>query len=965
MAFQSDAGFNVGSQALLQETVDTFLEVANYAQQNEISPEIKVFYSHLGYHCCRLREQLTQAQEAFVLLDKDVLEKAVSQFGQLIPESGLSEFGGHSVALETRLRMVSIWWKEIQKQSQMARLGFINRWLGSHLSAEDRQEVDTVLEGLVDQLEKQQPKQPVQKGIHKPTSPDVGQPTFAVWKAAKSIFSALVDCKACSCPSQHEYRAKLELGTYRTTEKKAAIKPERRRVRRPGQNDEVADCLEMNMFLSMEQDWQEFRVQEVKDRVVRFASATDIRPLRGTNAKGKHVKVERLCKPMFETRAKGLQRLVLHLTSGQLYEVRFERSNIDKTAEPISLSQCFEERRDFFMEKTKRILSLIIGYTVLHLYGTSWLQPGWGSSSIKFFQTTSNTIPLRPFIETTLPKDGIVDGPDDFEDDDIDDMDAGHCCPDLVALAVVLMEINFVKPFSQLAAISGIQLIETRSGRITLTDVDLVLEEGGPEGGEEGWRSQIPEESPLLEAIDNCLNPELWDEEGQQLDDEALRSRIYEYVVRPLQDHLTTSFGIEVESLDQYAKSLDFSKWSQCIITQYSDTQSPFFSPKAGTPCRSPSPGQLPLSASMQRYSALQSMITTSMSSLDLRSNSDGAQTPLRFFDDQNNDGPAFADQRDKYKMRRDDYLNVYETFVGKHLPNPPSSPVRIAVLDTGIETGHALIDPRSDSLKGKKNFYNPLQRSIADTHGHGTFTAGLIMDYAPDAALYVAKIADKENASPDASMVAEAILHAVNEWQVDIISMSFGWPSSDIINYKALEAAIDIAYSKRVLMFAAAANSGGRLARAYPASSPHVICVHSTDALGNASDFSPTPAPNSINIATVGECVESAWPTFLCDSLNYNCVKSRSGTSYATPIIAGTAAFLLQYARLHLTSDEALAMKRREKMEAVLKRCAVRGPNYQPRDGYFSVDLSLDKHNLFGQRAEWVSYEIVKAIQA
>ena len=194
---------------------------------------------------------------------------------------------------------------------------------------------------------------------------------------------------------------------------------------------------------------------------------------------------------------------------------------------------------------------------------------------------------------------------------------------------------------------------------------------------------------------------------------------------------------------------------------------------------------------------------------------------------------------------------------------------------------------------------------------------------------------------------------------------MSFGWPSSDIINYKALEAAIDIAYSKRVLMFAAAANSGGRLARAYPASSPHVICVHSTDALGNASDFSPTPAPNSINIATVGECVESAWPTFLCDSLNYNCVKSRSGTSYATPIIAGTAGFLLQYARLHLTSDEALAMKRREKMEAVLKRCAVRGPNYQPRDGYFSVDLSLDKHNLFGQRPEWVSYEIVKAMQS
>lgn len=193
---------------------------------------------------------------------------------------------------------------------------------------------------------------------------------------------------------------------------------------------------------------------------------------------------------------------------------------------------------------------------------------------------------------------------------------------------------------------------------------------------------------------------------------------------------------------------------------------------------------------------------------------------------------------------------------------------------------------------------------------------------------------------------------------------MSFGWPSPDFDGYKALEAAIDTAYSKRVLMFAAAANSGGRLARAYPARSPHVICVHSTDALGNGSDFSPTAIPNSINLATVGECIESAWPSFLCDSQNYNCVKSRSGTSYATPIIAGTAAFLLQYARLHLTADQALDIKRREKMESVLKRCAVRGPNYQPRDGYFSVDLSLDKENLFGYRSEWVRYEIEKAME-
>ncbi|KAH6958131.1 hypothetical protein DER45DRAFT_521176 [Fusarium avenaceum] len=972
MGMSSDPKPDSGSQELLREAAETFLEVANIAQQNEVTPNVRRFYSHLSCHCCRLLGQLSQEQETSSYLDGNVINEAVAHLGLLIPESGLSEFGGYSVALETRLRMLSLWWKEARRRPHEAKLGFINRWLRSDISTEEREEVDTVLESLADRLDKQQPRQPIQRSTYKAASSDIGQPTFAVWRAAKSIFDALIDCKGCSCPSQHAFRAKLELGTYRTPDKTVAVKPARRRVRRSGPDDDISGCLEMNMFLSMERDWHEFRVQDVRERAVNFASPSDKLPPKGNASKGKRVKVEKLCKPIFETRAKALQRLVLRLTSGQLYEVRFEKSNIDKNAQPISLTQCFEERRDFFMDKTKRILSLIIGYTVLHLYGTSWLQSGWGSSSIKFFQTTSNTIPLRPFIETQLPKDGAADVADDSEDDEIDAMDAGHCCPELVALAVVLLEINFVKPFSQLAAMHDIQLIETRSGRITLMDVDQVLE--GEEGGEEGWRYQIPEESLLLEAIDNCLDPELWEDDEQPLDDETLRSRIYDKVVRLLQDHLTTGFGIEVESLDQYAKNLDFSKWSQGIVTQDSHSQSLFLSPKTGTPCRSPSPALFPqrskfsistqIERSMQQYSNLRSMMPYSVSDLDPTTNCDSPHKAFQFFDDQANDGPLLANEKEKYKIRKQDYVNVYEKFVGKHLSKSTSEPVKIAILDTGIERGHALVEPREDSLKGKRNFYNPLQTNVADTHGHGTFTASLIMDYAPDADLYIAKIADKENTRPDASIIANAILHAVDEWQVDIISMSFGWPSSDFDDYEALEAAIDKAYSKKVLMFAAAANSGGRLARAYPASSPHVICVHSTDALGNASDFSPTADPNSINIATVGECVESAWPTFLCDSSNYDCVKSRSGTSYAAPIVAGIAGFLLQYGRLHLTSVEAMAMKRRDKMEAVLRRCAVRGSNYQPRDGYFSVDLSLEKQNLFGEKLEWVSYEIAKALR-
>lgn len=194
---------------------------------------------------------------------------------------------------------------------------------------------------------------------------------------------------------------------------------------------------------------------------------------------------------------------------------------------------------------------------------------------------------------------------------------------------------------------------------------------------------------------------------------------------------------------------------------------------------------------------------------------------------------------------------------------------------------------------------------------------------------------------------------------------MSFGWPSSEFDGYHALEAAIDRAYGKKVLMFAAAANSGGRQGRAYPASSPHVICVHSTNTYGSRSDFSPTAEPNAVNIATVGESVESAWPLLLCQGKpNPKCVESRSGTSYATPTAAGTAAFLLQYARLHLPANAASALKRKDKMEALLRRCAERGPNYKPRDGYFYVELSLNKHNLFGEKLQWINHEMLEALK-
>ena len=110
---------------------------------------------------------------------------------------------------------------------------------------------------------------------------------------------------------------------------------------------------------------------------------------------------------------------------------------------------------------------------------------------------------------------------------------------------------------------------------------------------------------------------------------------------------------------------------------------------------------------------------------------------------------------------------------------------------------------------------------------------------------------------------------------------------------------------------------------RAFPARHDEVICIHSTDTYGNRSNFSPT-AQAGDNFATIGEAVTSARPVHLCYSdTDSECTMSKCGTSFATPIVAGIAAFLLLYTRLHLGEEEVSMLKRSSAMKAILRTIA------------------------------------------
>jgi hypothetical protein len=162
-----------------------------------------------------------------------------------------------------------------------------------------------------------------------------------------------------------------------------------------------------------------------------------------------------------------------------------------------------------------------------------------------------------------------------------------------------------------------------------------------------------------------------------------------------------------------------------------------------------------------------------------------------------------------------------------------------------------------------------------------------------------------------------QAVMHAVKIWKVDIISMSFGFPDESELGCAELRDAILAAHSAGILMFAAASNSGVHSATpAFPARMNNVFCVYAGDGMGNPAPTTPSPRNNRYNFMTLGEAVESAWPRDLCKP---PWKMRKSGTSFAVPIAAGIAAFMLLYVMHTLAPADAIKFKEFDKMQDLL----------------------------------------------
>ncbi|MXP66157.1 protease [Roseomonas sp. M0104] len=225
---------------------------------------------------------------------------------------------------------------------------------------------------------------------------------------------------------------------------------------------------------------------------------------------------------------------------------------------------------------------------------------------------------------------------------------------------------------------------------------------------------------------------------------------------------------------------------------------------------------------------------------------------------------------------------------------------IAVAVLDTGIDLSHPDFVGR---VLASESFVDG--EEVQDGQGHGTHCAGVVCGprtpsrlprygVAPDALLHVGKVLGNDGVGTDTSILGGI------EWALGkkcaIISMSLGAPvAKGAPRSPAFEQVGRRALDAGTLIVAAAGNDSRRPGRVAPVSHPAncrtFVAVGALDPNLSVAWFSNAgldPDGGQVDIAGPGVDIRSAWP--LAETY-----RLESGTSMATPHVAGVAALLAE----------------------------------------------------------------------
>ena len=208
-------------------------------------------------------------------------------------------------------------------------------------------------------------------------------------------------------------------------------------------------------------------------------------------------------------------------------------------------------------------------------------------------------------------------------------------------------------------------------------------------------------------------------------------------------------------------------------------------------------------------------------------------------------------------------------------------TPVKVAVVDTGIDVAHPDL---KDNIKGGMSAV-AYSVSYNDDNGHGTHVAGIIgaidntigvIGVGPKIDLYAVKVLDRRG-SGYLSDVIEGLDWAISNG-IQVVNMSLGTTA----NILSFQEAVQRANVAGIVQVAAAGNSGDSVN--YPAAYPEVIAVSATDKSDIIASWSSRGA--EVDLSAPGVSIYSTYKG--------QTYKTLSGTSMAAPHVAGAAALVL-----------------------------------------------------------------------